>query len=916
MTKALERCSDNNKQKSHKHRGKESKRSKRPQDTENSEESIKTLKNDKELKKKKGRHVSNQKDHIIIENIVKDKNNRSHHSKKEIVTGDHHSKINKGKKKYVVCESKRQKSIKKRNDYKDKRLELSEKNYSDSQKFPEKIKDDSQKKRQKFKEETIEAERNRQKVNEKSINFIAESFKPKDEKQRNKDNKYFSNLNNNNFDNQLKLKLANDSNSVQLNDLSSNDLKNIGSKVKLGSYSQKQEFLFLANEDTKFKPDLLGTKSSYSIIASDEFDEYNYDDDDFEDYYESDFEEDIGDEESLEKLCLSLPKSLSLNNNVPTIKQQKMQDLITAINQENERVASSNSLKNSLSRQHNEDHLSSQSSLIVKTPLKFTFSTAINFSGSKDKSQGSSMKSIVLKRSNDLLPHIQLDVHSFDLFEMKPVTEYNFYMQTFGTTNTRQIATQSNDDAVAIEVQTDVIELVEKWQQHPQDGQFAFGGEYVNKTKRKEVNEYLKIKSMFENDKGNFNEFIRHSSCLFEISSTELNVLGKSKSGSKSHFKMSESYINFNESSFTTNRKLCFCLQCEDQIIQAFTPITSSDNDQQVFINCGIIYIKSLVKHQQREQFLICDGIPKAGYYSAMKHVLFVGTAEGIVLVYDLNEPSEMHCIKDDLVYRFPSYTSAWMKNCHTSPIVSLDSVASFEKSNQIFSLDKSSLVIVWVFVENVPKSDDDKGLSPLAVVKLVKNISTETNYFQAYESQATCGICPDSNTFYIGNNMGEVVCRNRDKTLKNYKLRYSISRVVSISCNAYLPSLILVGYQNGSISLFMTKSSTPLVNWKLESCDLKYCHWSSINPSLFFVLDNEENIYVFDLLDQNLSPLIKDHSNKKVSQICLNKEIIKKAKLLVSYTDGSFDLHEISSELRSFKEENMLDTFISSILI
>lgn len=79
-------------------------------------------------------------------------------------------------------------------------------------------------------------------------------------------------------------------------------------------------------------------------------------------------------------------------------------------------------------------------------------------------------------------------------------------------------------------------------------------GEYVNKTKRKEVNEYLKIKSMFENDKGNFNEFIRHSSCLFEISSTELNVLGKSKSGSKSHFKMSESYINFNESSFTTSR--------------------------------------------------------------------------------------------------------------------------------------------------------------------------------------------------------------------------------------------------------------------------------------------------------------------------------------------------------------------------
>ena len=33
---------------------------------------------------------------------------------------------------------------------------------------------------------------------------------------------------------------------------------------------------------------------------------------------------------------------------------------------------------------------------------------------------------------------------------------------------------------MAIEVQTDVIELVEKWQQHPQDGQFAFGGKYCS----------------------------------------------------------------------------------------------------------------------------------------------------------------------------------------------------------------------------------------------------------------------------------------------------------------------------------------------------------------------------------------------------------------------------------------------------
>ena len=57
----------------------------------------------------------------------------------------------------------------------------------------------------------------------------------------------------------------------------------------------------------------------------------------------------------------------------------------------------------------------------------------------------------------------------------------------------------------------------------------------------------------------------------------------------------------------------------------------------------------------------------------------------------------------------------------------------------------------------------------------------------------------------------------------------------------------------------------SPLMNWKLENCNLKYCHWSNVNPSLFFVLDNKECISIFDLFDQSLSPFINDHSNKKL---------------------------------------------------
>jgi len=880
LTKALEKSSVDNK-KSRDHRGKERKRNKRNENIKINEHNIKEnieLKKHKEKHKTDENRKTKENRHAISESRkkLKDEHVKKHQSKKERVKDKYYLDAKKETDYYETNENKKKKYNKERNEYSEKGIEFPEKRYNSKEE-----KHGSQKEKHKSREKRNKSERNRQKSNEEKIKSSEKNYEFKEKQQKIKDSQYLSKLNNDNYDDQLKLSKNN---------------------ISDGN-----------------KPDSVDTKNSYSINASEDYDEYNYDDDDFEDYYESDFEDDINDEESLEKLSSSHSRSsTSLNNNLQsTLKQQEMQDLIKAINQENERVASSKSLRNNLSHQQSESDLSSKSSSIAKTPPKFTFSTAINFTDSKNKLQANTMKSIVLKRRDDLLPHIQLDVHSFDLFEIKPVTEYNFYIQTFGTTNTRQIATQSNDDAVAVEIQTDEVELIEKWQQHPQDGPFASGGEYVSNTKVKEVDEYSKIKSMFEDDNGNFINFIRHSSCLVEINFTEADVLGKSKSGCKSEFNISDTYIDFDESPFITNRKLCFCLLCDDKIIQAYTPAKSSDDNQQIVSDSGLIYIRSSFKHQQRERFFICDGIPTAGFYSSLKQVLFVGTADGIVLAYDLNEPSEIHSVEGDLVYKLPTYTTAWIENCHTSSIVSVDSVASFDKSNQIFSLDESSSLIVWVFVENVSTSDDDKGLSPLAVVKLVKNISTETNCFQFYEGQATCAVCPDSNTFYIGNDMGEVVCRNRDKILKVYEPRYGISKVVSVSCNVYLPSLILVGYQNGIISIFTNKSSSPLMNWKLENCNLKYCHWSNVNPSLFFVLDNKECISIFDLFDQSLSPFINDHSNKKISQMCINSEIKKNANLLVSYTDGSFDLHEISKKLRSFTEANIkqLEAFVSSIL-
>ena len=43
------------------------------------------------------------------------------------------------------------------------------------------------------------------------------------------------------------------------------------------------------------------------------------------------------------------------------------------------------------------------------------------------------------KRGQELQKIIDLDIASFDLFDMPPVKEYDLYMRSFGRSNTKQV---------------------------------------------------------------------------------------------------------------------------------------------------------------------------------------------------------------------------------------------------------------------------------------------------------------------------------------------------------------------------------------------------------------------------------------------------------------------------------------------
>ena len=76
----------------------------------------------------------------------------------------------------------------------------------------------------------------------------------------------------------------------------------------------------------------------------------------------------------------------------------------------------------------------------------------------------------------ELLAMIELDVVTFDLFELHPLSEYELYMRSFGTAGARQVASQTGGETEGEGTQTEEVEVREKWVQWPPEDAKGYGG--------------------------------------------------------------------------------------------------------------------------------------------------------------------------------------------------------------------------------------------------------------------------------------------------------------------------------------------------------------------------------------------------------------------------------------------------------
>uniref|UniRef100_A0A8C4TUL2 Dynein 2 intermediate chain 1 n=1 Tax=Falco tinnunculus TaxID=100819 RepID=A0A8C4TUL2_FALTI len=443
------------------------------------------------------------------------------------------------------------------------------------------------------------------------------------------------------------------------------------------------------------------------------------------------------------------------------------------------------------------------------------------------------------KRSSELLRLIDLDFSvSFSLLDLPPVNEYDMYIRNFGKMNTKQAYVQCNEDNLERDVQTEEVETLEKWTQHPGESALVSGGEehsdliliWMYACKLSALYPLIVIAVLLEED-----QVATQPGWKLRSRQTSLSISDRCFQ------------LNTNQP-FLHDRKISFLY-----VSQVQRQILLSAHGLPEKAGVGLLNRKSLIcvwniwQPSSPQKVLICDSEVLCCCFSPNKTTLvFAGTIDGSLLVWDLREDSRMHPYmrigETDWTLRVPTFSTDGILNSvnHTSPILAVEPVSTSLYTDQNYGF--SSLP----YQEGILFPKDVRQRIPQTLT--IKYLSSNPNHF------------------IVGTNIGLVGHGTRHDLKvfpKLFRPRESGLRAISINAIDFFPfgkQLFLVGCSDGSIRLHQMTSEYPLMQWNdsTNGRPVIALQWALTRPAVFFVLDASSNIYIWDLLENDLLPVAK----------------------------------------------------------
>ncbi|KFP80616.1 WD repeat-containing protein 60, partial [Acanthisitta chloris] len=620
----------------------------------------------------------------------------------------------------------------------------------------------------------------------------------------------------------------------------------------------------------------------------------NYEDD-FEDY-EDDFEDDEdkgGEERDAEENLREVPFS----------RTSEIEEIQRAISAENDRVFTS--LPKKLENEKTEPimvfyNITENQSSSVRNSFCGIF---MDFQMANQRQSSQSMASKQKKRASELLPLIDLDFSvSLSLLDLPPVNEYDMYIRNFGKMNTKQAYVQCNEDNLDRDIQTEEVETLEKWTQHPGESALVSGGPINSQDMSGNGALTPKI------DSQRLANFLRSACQVIAVLLEEDQVATQPRKlrSRQTSLSISDSCFQLNTNQpFLHDRKISYLYVSQ---VQRQTLLSVHGLPEKAGV--GLLNRKSLIcvwniwQPSSPQKVLICDSEVICCCFSPSKTTLvFAGTIDGSLLVWDLREDSRMHphmmISETDWTFRVPTFsTDGILKSVtHTSPILAVEPVStsldtdhnyglsslSYQEEMsgppfQIASMDENGILNMWVVVElqkvDLAGSQTDLGLVPGGKVKLVHSSTMELNnslfpkdiHQRMPQTLTIKFLSSNPNHFIVGTNIGLVGHGTRHDLKvvpKLFRPRESRLRSISITAIDFFPfgkPLFLVGCSDGSIRLHQMTSEHPLMQWNdsTNGQPVIALQWALTRPAVFFALDASSNIYIWDLLENDLLPVAK----------------------------------------------------------
>ncbi|BET01652.1 Hypothetical protein NTJ_14468 [Nesidiocoris tenuis] len=646
---------------------------------------------------------------------------------------------------------------------------------------------------------------------------------------------------------------------------------------------------------------------------------YDYEDD-FEDY-SSDFEEDTesGFTSSNETTSESTETSSSENDDLTSdlkvgsktkmvVEEERKLDSgnydmkTSALRNEAIRLNQLNDIKEAISRENTmfkEGH-ASEKTLVSPTIQILDFKAAVDQAEKKSKRDPS--------RGKLLMSMIKLHEMDYHLFEMQPLP-YEDFIQLRGNLNFRQEQTQTGDDDVGEETQTDEIAIANKWTQCPVS-YHSWAGKEID------WGVYMQDKRGFGSDDTppltrqqisatNYNAKRLHS---FVSAATQLitvileeeaqgftNILSLRKS--EKNFGFSDGYVPIycDDIDFLKDRRvthIAFSPHFPNIVVACYDASATSEADYlpAEITKRWLVCLWDIIVVSQPLKILVASAPIRSIIFDCLySDLVYAGLSNGIICLWDLSEPDQEHdhCEHKNFkpILRSPTYSTFAMatdsRETHTNSVVELKSRCYSKRHDEdvtpttLFSMCEDGLIILWTVVR-IPDSSSrqqrkaDVRLSPWGRVTLSltsihrPKISAPKDLRPHLE--LTCMAIKESSvsSVLLGTNKGSVLQYPMVR-LKTVIPKFGDTnialQVTAIELCPHDTKCFLVGISDGSVRLHTEDVSRPLKTLAvpdLPPTAIVSLKWSNFKAGLIVSLDQNSNLLVWNICKSDLYPLVK----------------------------------------------------------